>query len=505
MKDHPSSCFGQRRIYYNNFAEHLLNAYNPNMTYPDLPYRWSDADWRACVDMVADFGFTVLEYWLVPRLFCREALESPVGLEFARQMNVVAEHAHRRGLQVEVLAGLATVGDAWHTYCPGVPEEWAEIRYLWREWTRRLTGTDLVGIFPGDPGACSRNGCTALTYIDRSCDIAALVRKSLPAAEIEFHTWGPPFFGWGNIQGPPGWKGEFIQKYQRTAWDFDKRRADEAMQHLLARLPDFPPATAVAINLGFNPDGNPVGEQDARPWAREIAKTNPILTWDFSLTEGENAILPHYRFERLFAQRRREREAAPYAGGICFTMTPLLNQLSLFESARSFQCPDADPGEVALEFFRRVWGPGAEAAAAFMPLFEIIPDWGSYVKHDISRETYHRRMGEFVALLKSLEGCLAPSVAFHPSPEAFRRELLFFALLFEELSGPAPDYDGLRARYWHRVYAIYDRLPRHVDPRPHSATDHLIRFFQDWRLAPPKVEMSPSGGWAGRPEDHHDE
>jgi hypothetical protein len=55
--------FGSRRIYYDNFAEHLLNAYNPNMTYPDLPYRWSDDEWRACVDMVAAFGFNVFEFW----------------------------------------------------------------------------------------------------------------------------------------------------------------------------------------------------------------------------------------------------------------------------------------------------------------------------------------------------------------------------------------------------------------------------------------------------------
>ncbi|MBT4498481.1 MAG: hypothetical protein HOC74_12200, partial [Gemmatimonadetes bacterium] len=47
--------FGQRRIYYDNFAAHLLNAYNPNMLYPDLPHRWSDEDWRRLIDMLADF------------------------------------------------------------------------------------------------------------------------------------------------------------------------------------------------------------------------------------------------------------------------------------------------------------------------------------------------------------------------------------------------------------------------------------------------------------------
>lgn len=131
------STFGTRRIYYNNFAEHLLNAYNPNMTYPDLPHRWSDDDWRACVDMVAAFGYTVFEFWLVPRLFCRDGLASPFGREFARQIDVIGEHAHRRGLKLEVICGLATVGSDWHTLCPHLSDERREIFSLTTRRARR--------------------------------------------------------------------------------------------------------------------------------------------------------------------------------------------------------------------------------------------------------------------------------------------------------------------------------------------------------------------------------
>ena len=46
--------FSQKRIYYNNFASHLLNAYNPNMLYPDLKNRWSDNDWFRMMDMLSD-------------------------------------------------------------------------------------------------------------------------------------------------------------------------------------------------------------------------------------------------------------------------------------------------------------------------------------------------------------------------------------------------------------------------------------------------------------------
>lgn len=486
--------FGERRIYYNNFAEHLLNAYNPNMTYPELLYHWTDQDWFSLIDMIAVFGFNVFEYWLVPRLFCRDGLKSEFGQEFTRQVNVVSAYAHKRGVKVEFICSLATVGNDWHTLCPNVPAEWSECCSLWDQWTRRLVNTDIVGIFPGDPGACSRNGCTALTYIDRSADIAEIIKQNLPNAQIEIHTWGPPFFGWGNIKGPEGWNGEFIQDYQATAWTFDKKRADKSMHHLIRRLPDFPKDTAVSINLGFNPDGKPVGDQDARSWAKEIARTNRILTWDFSLTEGENAIFPHYRFQRLFQQRRLERESAPYSGGICFTMTPLLNQLSLYESAQSFLNPDAGWDAVARDFYRKVFGAGTESIVEDLPLFEVVKDWGNYVEIEISREEYHRRMCRLSERLKDLENNLQPTIPLHPLPEVYRQELQFFASLFAELSGLNPDYDILHKKYWQRVYGIYDQLPMHVDPRPVHATNHLINHFINWHGINSKNIKEPAKG-----------
>ncbi len=472
--------FGERRIYYNNFAEHLLNRYNPNMTYPDAPYRWSDDDWRGVIDMVADYGFNVFEFWLVPRLFCREALDSDYGAEFVRQLKVAAAEAHARGMKVEALCGLVTVGGDWMSLCPNCPEEWAEVRYLWEAWARKLDCVDIFGIFPGDPGACSRHGCTAITYIDKSIEISHLVQSVHPGAEFEFGTWGPPFFGWGLIEGPAGWQGEFVQSYQHTAWRFDAQRCRESMEHLIRRLPDFAQPVQVAVNLGFNPDGIPQGEEDARPWARRLARIAPVLTWDFSLTEGENAILPHYRFHRLFEQRRREREVGAYSGGICYTMTPFLNCLSLYEAARSFVDPDADCDAVAREFYERAFGPGAGELAEDLILFEIIQEWGNHVTLDLGRAEFHRRMARLAERLANWKGRLTGTLTIYPSPEFHRAELEFFARLFRDLSGDAPDFTALRQKYWLHVYAIYDTLPRHVDPRPESATDGIVNFFRNW-------------------------
>jgi hypothetical protein len=471
----------QRIIYYNNFASHLLCAYNPNMYYPDLPYRWTDDDWRSMVDMLSSFGFNVFEFWLEPRMFCRDGLASVVGREYARQINEVIVHAHKRRMKVEMIAGLATSGEKWRTLCPNLAPEWDELVYLWDQWTQRFPEIDIVGIFPGDPGACSRNGCTAETYIDKSIDVASLIARNLPHAEVDFNTWGPPFFGWGSIHMPPNSHGEFIPEDQSSAWAFSKERADRAMTHLLKRLDDFPSKTWISINLGFNGDGNPDAEKDARPWAREIAKHRPILTWDFSLTEGENAVHPHYRFARLFARRREERAAAPYRGGICFTMTPLINQLSLYESAKSFRTPDGDAHRIAGDFFAMLFGETGRGLVDRYKLFEVIPDWGSYDVVRMPREEYHREMKLFVEQIEDLKGAVNSATVFHPSPDVYRCELRYFAQLFADLTGPAPDYDSLKRSYWGRVYRIYDMLPEHVDPRPRQATERFIQHFVNWK------------------------
>jgi hypothetical protein len=470
--------FGSRRIFYINFAEHLLNTYGPNLIHPGLPGGWQPRDWQGVFGMVAGFGATVFEFWLVPSWFSTEFLRTPAAEAITAELNEMIAAAHSAGLQVEMIAGLATSGPLWHTLCPNIPSEWSEIQFLWQEWARRLPGLDIVGVFPGDPGACSRNGCTAETYIDRSIDIAHQVRNVLPRAEVEFNTWGPPFFGWGNLQGPPDWKGEFLQDWQHTAWNFDAPRAERSMRHLVRRLPDFPERTSISLNMGFNSDGNPAGDQDARAWVREIARSRPVYSWDFSLTEGENNVIPHYRFQRLYDRRKEERACGGYSGGICFTMTPLLSQLSLFQSLHSFQDPDADFDELSRSFYQNLFGPHGSEIPAYLPLFEVIKDWGNYLEINLPRSLYHQKMLALAELIDGLRPINRGDFPFYPDPEVYRQDMLFFARLFADLSAPHPDYPALAARYWQRVYPIWDHLPVHVDPRPRFAVDRLIDFFR---------------------------
>jgi hypothetical protein len=161
-------------------------------------------------------------------------------------------------------------------------------------------------------------------------------------------------------------------------------------------------------------------------------------------------------------------------------MTPLLNQLSLFEAAHSFSHPEADPKAVADRFFVMLFGDAGRQVTENYRLFEVIPDWGCYDAVKMPRPEYHARMVRLSQCLEDLKSSVVAGAVFHPSPEAYRKELLFFARLFADLTAPAPDYGNIKKRYWERVYRIYDALPDHVDPRPRGATDRFIQHFVGW-------------------------
>src|SRR5262249_14912102 len=152
---------------------------------------------------------------------------------------------------------------------------------------------------------------------------------------------------------------------------------------------------------------------------------------------------PHYRFERLFQRRQEEIAAAPYSGGICFTMTPLLNQLSLYETAQSFINPPTDHAQGGETVYERLFGAKGRGLASLLPFLGGVPGWGHYVTVKLPRAHYHARMNELADLLRGLQG-RERDVPFHPSPQDYRHELLFFAELFAALSGPSPNYDTLR-------------------------------------------------------------
>lgn len=299
----------KHRACYVNFAEHLQNRWNVNLLYPNAPNQWSIEDWRAFRSMLKAFGYTCFEYWLAPTLYDRPALcDEGIYGAFASTMRQVNTIAHSIGLQTKYNCIPNSIGPCWYFACPHDADDAALITNLWRHWARALAGTDIVGIFPGDPGGCNRNGCTHETFLDLALGLTDITLRENPAARIELGTWGTPFSGWGSdLRSVPGWDGSWSMLTDSTyvtpetpmhLWNGTPDRARLAMDALLQRLPAFPTDMMVAINLGFSPDGDAIMGGDARGYAREVARTHAITTWDYSLSEGELVTYPHWRLPR---------------------------------------------------------------------------------------------------------------------------------------------------------------------------------------------------------------
>ena len=431
-------------------------------------------------------------------------------------MNHVIAYARRRGVAVHPIVTINTVGADWHFHCPRDPKEKAEIVALWDHWSRALKGNQMMGFFPGDPGGCTNNGCTAETFVELSLELTQVVRKNNPAARIEVGTWGEPMGGWG----VPLWTGS-------------PQRAAQAMEYFLKKLPEFPPDTFTSINLGFSPDGQPGSHGgDGRPYAQRAARTHSVLTWDYSATEGEGTVAPHCRVpRRIFERRREEMKLGCYSGGICYTMAPRLNCANLFACAEAWWNPEREPGAVLRDFGRLAFGEELAGIGPQLEEFEVIPDWGYYPPFTYSPQRLQASMAQLGRQLEQLPAGSESRLPLASTLAGYRESLRFYARLFEQLancaitleelnklaasagltapvslgqalarlaeSKPLPDrakwetltarlrdvnVRALRQSYWKTVYGIYDEIPHPADPRAEGATDVLFNRFNT-RLA----------------------
>ncbi|MHB8973839.1 MAG: hypothetical protein ACYC3X_25045 [Pirellulaceae bacterium] len=417
------------RIFYLNFAEHLQNAYNPNVLFESQVNRWTLQEWERLIDMLAAFRYNIFEFWLVPTLFSPEAIQGgKIQTEFAATINHVIAYAKRRGVAVHPIQAVNTVGQSWHYHCPHDPQEHAEIVALWDHWSRAMQGNEYIGFFPGDPGGCIRNGCTAETFVDLCLELSKVVRKNNPTVTIEVGTWGEPFAGWG----VPLWTG-------------NRQRAEQSMRYFLAKLPEFPAGTFTSINQGFSSDCDPnLGGGDGRPFAKEAAQTRPVLTWDYSVTEGEGTVSPRARIRRIFAQRQAELASGCYSGGICYTMTPKLNCLSHFACAEAFWNPALEPDAVLADYGRLIFGDELAAIGPLLEEFEVIPDWGYYAPFPYSPQRLRESMHKILPLLRKVSPTATTRLPLAPTLAEYRQSLLFFADLFEKLAGVASDLEEAR-------------------------------------------------------------
>lgn len=459
----------KHRSCYVNFAEHLQNSWNVNMYYPEAPNRWTSDDWASFFRMLKAFGFTCFEYWLPPTLFDPAALANGgIYARFGSAMREINGIAHSHGLQTKCLCIPNTIGPSRHFACPNEPEGKLLITSLWGHWMRELAGTDIVCIFPGDPGGCNRNGCTHETFVDLALELTGITLKENKSAKIEIGTWGTPFSGWGaDLWEVPDWDGSWemlIDPKHGTPevpchiWNGRLSRAKSAMEYFIERLPEFPEDCMVAINLGFDGVGDAVLGGDARDYAREISKTRAITTWDYALAEGELVNYPHWRLPRIAARRREERAAAPYIGGMSYTMTPKLNLLSMYAAGQLFVDSSADPDRVSRDLCVQVFGEEHARLGELFEAFEVVNGWGHYPRRRWSKEVLIEKYGEIIDHLEAADvsGCSLP---VFPDPETYRQDLIWFARKFREMAGANPDRERIRREYWAKSLAIYDVIP----------------------------------------------
>ncbi len=526
------------RICYVNFAEHLQNAYNPNLLFDEPTNQWSNDDWDRFIDMVSAFRYNVFEFWLVPTLFSKDALQgAAIQRKFAETMNHVIAYAKRRGVTVHPIQAVNTVGSDWHFHCPHVKEEHDELVALWDHWSKALEGLESMGLFPGDPGGCTKNGCTPETYIDLCLELSKVIRKNRPQARIEVGTWGEPFAGWGS-----------------GLWTGTTQRAASSMEYLLSHLKDFPPDTFASINLGFSPDCNADSHGgDGKPYAKRAAKTNTVLTWDYSVTEGESTVSPRCRVRRTFARRREELAVGCYSGGICYTMAPRLQLVSIFACAESWWDPSREPEDALRDFGRLVFGPENADIGPLLEEFEVIPDWGHYPPFPYTPQRLKESMAKLSSRLDQVDRSRKSTLPLATTAAAYRDELAYFARLFGKLAETALLLDQLDAaaaaagckgesknplslveaeailapgtdtpakvklrgiadqlkaldvrsltqEYWTRVYGIYDRIPHPVDPRAQGATSGLFNHFHcRLAMAAPATPLEPLLRATGKP------
>lgn len=476
----------KHRSYYVNFASHLLNSWNANMMHAHAGNRWGAKEFTGLLDMIKAFGFTCFEYWLEPTVYKTALKQDGVYKEFVETMQQVNDLAHARGLQTKYLLSPNCIGHEWYFACPTDREDKALILKLWNHWARVLQ-TDLVGIFPGDPGGCNRNGCDHNTFIDLALELTEISLRENPKAVIEIGTWGTPFSGWGDdMIHIPNWDGTWAMLLKGPCdpktgigahiWNGGPDRARRAMNDFLTRLPEFPAETMVGINLGFSPDADPVCGGDAREYVRAAAKLRRVNSWDYSVTEGELIAHPHWRLPRIFSRRREERTAAPYYGTMSYTMSPKLSHMCMYAAGQAGINPDRDPDQVSREFCRRVFGAEHEILGELFEAFEVVKGWGHYPRRKWSRQEAHRAYLKISDHLRqaNTDKCDLP---LFPSPKQYHADLLWFANMFVKLSEPNPDREAIRKEYWNKSLSIYDNVPMSADERAEAAAKGFSRIL----------------------------
>ncbi len=473
--------FEQRECYV-NCAEHLLNSQNVNIMFENAGQRWTDDEWRAFFKQLKVFGFTTFETWLPPTL----AVPGERRDVAIKRINEMISLAHEEGLEFHVTICVNTIGGEWYFACPNDVSDRAKILEFWIYYAKYLKGVDYITIFSGDPGGCNRNGCDHNTFLELCLELIDLVKKFNPTVTLKVGTWGTPFSGWGgDMRLTPNWDGTWAMLTDPEAnapeipchiWNGTPERVCQCEKDILKILPRFPAETHFEINVGFNPDSEPVEGFDGRKLARKVAKTHKVSSWDYSASEGELVCYPHWRVAKYKRKRMLDMDSVPYFGAICYTMTPKMSQLMLYCAAQLMINPDADPDQLAGDFTEKVFGD--RKIGALIEAFEIVPAWGFEPRQSFTKKQLRAMYSELIERLHNSKGFVSQLPIF-PSADEYREVLLWHAEHFLELVGENPDRAKIGEEYYEKFYEIYKMIPEAADERTRLAAKQYSEIGKD--------------------------
>ena len=464
-----------------NFAEHLQNSWNVNFMYSYAPGTWTESDWTAFIREIKAFGFNNFQFWIPPTL-CKVGSERDDAVS---NLNLIINICHKEGIYANPLIAVNTIGAEWYFACPNDTEDRKKILEFWAFYAEKLNNPDIFTIFPGDPGGCNRNDCDHNTFIELAAEILEILKSKNPDVVVEVGTWGTPFTGWGeDMRKTPNWDGSWAMLIDPAVnnpeipvhiWNGPPERVAVAMTDVINRLHLFPKDTMFSINLGFNPDCEPDGAYDARPWAKKISETHRVTSWDYAASEGELICYPHFRVEKYKRKRNMEIESAPYYGGICYTMSPKLNMLMLYTAAQLMINPKRDAKELAGEFTKLVFGD--EKIGYLMEAFEIVPGWG----YELTKFFKNELIGMLKELKIRLENAkgVKSKLPLYPSADEYRETLLWHTENFIYMLGENPDREAVKKKYWSRALSIYDTIPKSVDERAQLSSEGYSNIGKD--------------------------
>ena len=443
LSDAPAFPF--RQVYI-NLSAHQMNNYNPAIITGDPEFDWSLMEWKQFIDMISFFRYNWLELWLPPHLFNLKALEGGHPYDrFVAIMNQMADYAHTRGVQVDMLAPVnCTVGTgslfndipfwarhnmpAYRYLCPRIPSEHESIVKLWRHWVHVLDRVDAWSLFPGDPGGCMANGCDATTAVDLYLDISRIINESNPGGRVIAHIWH--WFGWGKTFLTPD-RADIERGPHQVA------RIDRGNEYLMTRIADFPRGTQFVLNPEDYEFRTKLAPRKAVSYIERLSKGAAVTTWSYFVTEGEGWINHAYRIPQILEARRAE-STLPVSGGITYTMTPHLNWLNLYAGAEAFWNPAATEEEILEGYTEGIFGQENLHLKEIFPTYQVAPTVGYTFMGAPSWRPDFQKLGKAMRRNSKLLGSVElPRASRFPTAiptSAYLDELRYFADLYARLS-----------------------------------------------------------------------